>query len=150
VSDDTATKVAAALRDAFTAGPEAAQTTLRSLYGDAVDYRHNPPMPSDGVVVGERLCEASGREAAAINSAIPGFRYEGLEVTIGDDDRVHVKVWIVGTLGNGTEVRVPSNMYCTVRDGHIVGMEHMMDADAMAAWADVATAAGLQVGKDKS
>jgi hypothetical protein len=29
-------------------------------------------------------------------------------------------------------------------------MEHMMDADAMAAWADVATAAGLQVGKDKS
>lgn len=145
MTDDTTVKVADALRDAFNAGPADAQATLRSLYGDEVDYRHTPPLPSDGMVSGEQLREVSGLEAAAINNAIPGFFYDRVEVSV-DDVRVHVKAWIVGTLGNGADVRVLSDMYCRVRDGQIVGVEHVMDAETMAAWAEVARAGGLTIG----
>jgi ketosteroid isomerase-like protein len=138
------THIARRLAAAFRAGPADAQSTLRSLYADEVELRHIPALPSDGPVDGTRLREGQDREAAAIGRAIPGYAYDDVNVEV-DGDRVHVTAWIHGTLTTGTSVRLRSDMYCTVRDGHVVGLEHVMDDETMAAWMDVAAAGGLAV-----
>jgi hypothetical protein len=139
-----ARQVADQLKAAFASGPDAAQTVLRSLYGDRLELRHVPPLPSDGTVDGERMREASGREAAAIKDAIPDLHYEAVELVV-DESRVHVKAWIRGTLASGKSVRLLSEMWCTVHDGRIVAIEHLMDEDALAAWIEVAGTGGIQV-----
>ena len=141
-----AKQIAEQLRTAFENGPEAAQTALRALYADTLELHHVPPLPSDGTVDGERMREASGREAAAVKSAIPDQHYDNIEV-IADRSRVHVKAWIQGTLTTGKSIRVLSEMWCTVRDGRIIAIEHLMDKDAMAGWVEVAAAGGMKVPK---
>ena len=88
--------------------------------------------------------EVSGREAAAVKHALPDLHYGGVEVTVAGAC-VRVKASIEGTLATGSTVRLLSDMSCTVRDGRIVGMEHRMDNDTMAGWAEVAAAGGLAV-----
>ena len=109
-----------------------------------MELRHVPALPSDGVVDGGRMRDASGREAAAVKHALPDLHYAGVEVTV-EGACVLVKAWIEGTLATGNTVRLLSDMSCTVRDGHIVGMEHRMDNATMAGWAEVAAAGGLAV-----
>jgi ketosteroid isomerase-like protein len=142
-TDDTV-EVAHQLSSAFDAGPEAAQSALCALYADTVELRHVPALPSDGIVEGSRLREASSREAAAIRTAIPDYVYDDVQVDRAGD-RVHVKAWIQGTTVTGSPVRLLSEMHCSVRDGRIVGVEHLMDKDTLAAWTEVATAGGLRV-----
>ena len=137
-------RVAAQLQAAFNAGPDEAQAVLRALYADEVELRHVPALPSDGIVDGARLRDASGREAAAVKGAIPDLHYAGVEVTV-DGARVHVTAWIEGTLATGSTVHLLSDMSCTVRDDRIVGMEHRMDNATMAGWVEVAAAGGLSV-----
>lgn len=139
-----ATKVAEQLETAFKTGPEVAQTVLASLYADQLELHHVPALPSDGTVNGARMRAASGMEAAAIKNAIPDQYYDDVTVEV-DGERVHIKVWIRGTLATGKAVRLVSDMFCTVRAGHIVAMEHVMDNDTMAAWAEVAIAGGLKI-----
>jgi hypothetical protein len=142
-TEDTA-GVAQQLATAFEAGPEAAQSALCALYGDTVELRHVPALPTDGVVEGSRLREASSREAAAIRNAIPDYVYDDVHVALVGD-RVHVKVRIQGTIATGSPVRLLSEMHCSVRDGRIIGVEHLMGNDTLAAWAEVAAAGGLRV-----
>jgi len=139
-----ARQVAEQLKTAFENGPESAQTVLRGLYGDTLELRHVPPLPSDGTVDGERMRQASGQEAAAVKRAIPDQRYDEVEVVV-DGSRVHLKAWIQGTLTTGTSVRMLSEMWCAVSEGRIVAVEHLMDDDAIAGWVEVAAAAGLTV-----
>lgn len=142
-SGDT-TQVARQLEAAFKAGPDAAQSTLAALYAESVELRHVPAFPSDGPIDGVRLRESSHREAAAIRNAIPDYDYDDVQVvTVGE--RVHVKAFIRGTLGTGSSVRLLSEMYCSVRDERIVGVEHHMDNDTLVAWVEVAEAGGLRV-----
>jgi ketosteroid isomerase-like protein len=139
-----AAQIAERLKTAFENGPDAAQTELRALYGDTLELHHVPPLPSDGTVDGERMREASGQEAAAVKRAIPDQHYGNVEV-VADKSRVHVKAWIQGTLTTGNSIRLLSEMWCTVRDGRIVAIEHIMDEEAMARWVEVAAAGGLKV-----
>ena len=141
---DDAAAVAQQLKTAFEAGPEAAQSALCALYADTVELRHVPALPSDGVVEGSRLREASNQEAAAIRGAIPDYVYDDVQIALVGD-RVHVKVWIHGTIATGSPVRLLSEMHCSVRDGRIVGVEHIMNKDTATAWAEVAAAGGLRV-----
>jgi hypothetical protein len=136
-------QVADELRTAFENGPDAAHRVLSSLYDDTVELRHVPPLPSDGTVDGERLREASSREAAAVKSAIPDQRYDTVEV-VADAAGVHIKARIRGTLSTGRDVRLLAEMWCTVRAGRIVAIEHRMDEDALAGWVEVAAAGGLK------
>ncbi|HEY8057587.1 MAG TPA: hypothetical protein VID94_02495 [Acidimicrobiales bacterium] len=137
-----AEQVANQLAAAYATNPETAKSTLDSLFAAEVDLRHLPPLASDGMVDGHRLAEGTGKEAAAITSVLVGLHHE--EVTVdADRDRVHVTAWICGTLPNGKEARLFSDMWCTVSDGRIVGLEHCMDEDTMAAWIEVAVAAGM-------
>jgi hypothetical protein len=138
-----AKQVADELRTAFGNGPDAAQAALCSLYNDTLELRHVPPLPSDGTVDGERLREASSREAAAVKSAIPDQRYDKVEVVV-DASRVRIKAWIRGTLTTGKGIRLLSEIWCTVRGGRIVAIEHRMGEDAMAGWVEVAAAGGLK------
>ncbi|MET0149205.1 MAG: hypothetical protein ABW310_08660 [Acidimicrobiales bacterium] len=46
-------------------------------------------------------------------------------------------------LPTGKAVRLQSDMWCTVGGGRVVGLEHRMDEDTMAAWIEVAVAGGL-------
>ena len=70
------------------------------------------------------------------------MRYEDVAVSV-EASCVRVNVAIVGTLTTGATVRLPADMRCTVRDGRIVGMEHHLGAEAMAAWSELARAGGL-------
>ncbi len=62
-----------------------------------------------------------------------------------DGDRFDLRTVIVGTLTTGASVRIPTRMLGTVLDDRIVAIEHVMDAEAIAGWTDVATAGGLAV-----
>ena len=59
------------------------------------------------------------------------------------EEKVGLRVAIVGTLATGQTVRLPTDMRVTVRDGRIVGMEHHLGDEALAAWTEVAAAGGL-------
>ncbi|HET6950698.1 MAG TPA: hypothetical protein VFI47_09995, partial [Acidimicrobiales bacterium] len=145
-TDDEATtsarRVAAELAAAFGAGPDEAQRVLRSLYAGSVELRHVPALPSDGVVDGERLAESSGREAAMVRRALPDQRYDGIDVSV-DGDRFDLRTVIRGTLADGAAVRIPTRMRGTVLAGRIVAIEHVLDAETIAAWTEVAAAGGL-------
>jgi hypothetical protein len=136
--------VADQLRAAFDAGPDEAQDALRSLYAEQVEVRHVPTLPSDGVVHRARLVEVSTREAAAVRGAIPDEHYGDIHID-ADGDRIHVRVAIYGTLITGKTIELVSDSTYTVTDGHIAGIEHHMPPEAMAGWAEVATAGGLRV-----
>ncbi len=137
-----AEQVAHRLEAAYGTSPERAKATLDSLFGAEVELRHVPALASDGPVDGVRLAEGTGKEAAAITGVLADMHHEDVEV-VADGDRVHVTAYICGTLPDGKAVRLLSDMWCTVRDGRIVGLEHRMDEATMAAWLEVAKAGGL-------
>jgi hypothetical protein len=111
-----------------------------------LEYRHVPPLPSDGVVDGTRLTESTSREAAAIGRAISEQRYSDIEVTV-DGAEVRVVANLRGMLATGAPVCLPTQMRCTIDGGKIVAMTHVMDGGAMKAWAEVAAAGGLAAAK---
>lgn len=135
-------QVADLLAAAYAKDPETAKATLDSLFAAEVELRHVPALPSDGIVAGARLAEGTGKEAAAITSVLTDLHHEDVEV-VADGDRVHVTAFICGTLPTGKAVRLLSDMWCTVGGGRVVGVEHRMDEDTMAAWIEVAVAGGL-------
>jgi hypothetical protein len=142
----SAVEVARQLEAAFRAGPRAAPRVIGELCGDKVDYRHVPALPSDGVVDGARLREGTGREAAAIGRAISDQSYTDISVTV-DGAEVRVTANLRGVLATGAAVCLPTQMRCIVGDDKIVGITHVMDAEAMRAWGEVAAAAGLGAAK---
>ena len=143
----SASSVARALEDALRAGPEVFRSTLGGLYADEVELRHEPPLPSDGLVDGRRLAESSDREAAAIASTIADQRYGDSDVTL-DGEVVTVRTALEGTLPDGRAVSLPTEMRCRVGAGRVVAITHALGPDAMRAWAEVAVAGGL-IGAEK-
>jgi hypothetical protein len=138
----TTAEVARQLHAAFIAGPGHARQAIGGLFADAVELSHVPPLSSDGIVDGKRLAESTDREAASIGRAISDQRYSDIEVTV-DDNEVRVTGNLLGTLATGTPVHLPMQMRCTIGDGQIVAIGHVMDGDAMNVWAEVAVAGGL-------
>jgi hypothetical protein len=134
--------VAEQLRAGFAAGPAEAQSTLRALYADLLEYRHRPPLPSDGIVERARLDSGAKKEAGAIGALIPDLRHDAVDVVI-DGDHIDVRVRLGGTLPNGDTVHLRSEMAATVVEGRIVAIEHHMDDGIMDEWIQVAAAAGL-------
>jgi hypothetical protein len=138
----TPAEVARQLKAGFAAGPHDAPRVIGSLLADKVDYHHSPPLPSDGFVDGTRLAESTGKEAAAIARAISDQGYTDIEVAV-DSAEVRVTANLRGILSTGAPVCLPTQMRCTVDDGKIVAITHVMDSDAMKAWAEVAAGGGL-------
>ena len=139
----TALEVARAFERALAAGPDEFRPTLGGLYAEEVELRHEPALPSDGVVDGRRLAASSDREAAAITGALSDQRYDDVDVSVADD-RVTVGASLVGTLADGRVVRLPTRMHCRIDEsGHVAAITHDMGPEAMRAWAVVAVAGGL-------
>jgi hypothetical protein len=142
----TPAEVARLLEAGFAAGPQDAPRLISSLCADKVEYNHVPPFPSDGVVDGSRLAESTQREAAAIATAIRDQSYSDVKVTV-DGTEVRVTANLCGILATGASVSLPTQMRCTIADGKIVAITHVMDGGAMKAWAEVAAAGGLVAAK---
>jgi len=138
----TPAAVARQLEEGFRAGPDVAPQAIGRLCADEVNYRHIPPLPSDGVVDGKRLAESTGKEAAAIGRAISDQRYSDIELTVGGAE-VRVAANLRGILATGAPVCLPTQMRCIIDNGRIVAITHVMDGGAMKAWAEVAAAGGL-------
>lgn len=134
--------VAQRLEQAFLEGPAAGQRALRELFADRVEYRHDPPLPSDGVIDADRIARSSRSEASAITSALVDQRHEQVDVVV-DGDEVTVHTMTLGTLADGRSVHLPLEMRCRVDGGQIAAITHVMGAGAMKAWAEVAVAGGL-------
>jgi ketosteroid isomerase-like protein len=135
-------EVAAALEAGLAAGPAAFRRALGSLYADQVEYRHEPPLPSDGFVDGARLGASADREATALTGALADARYGEHEVIV-EGDVVAVSSALEGTLPDGRGVSLPLRMRCRVEDGRIAAVTHAMGAEVMRAWAEVAVAGGM-------
>ena len=133
----TTAEVARQLDAAFNAGPERARQAIGGLLADTVELNHVPPRQPDGIVDGKRLAESTDKEAAAIGRAISDERYSDIEVAV-DGDQVRVTGNLLGSLATGRMVRLPMQMRCTIGDGQIVAITHVMDGDAMNVWAEVA------------
>ena len=129
----TTADVATQLESAFRDGPGATPRALGDLYAEKVHLAHVPPLSVDGEVDGARLQASMEAEAGLIDGHVSGRRYEDISVVI-EDDVVHIRASTVGTLANGDTVSLPTHMECTVLDGAIVGLTHVMGEEAMAAW----------------
>jgi hypothetical protein len=138
----TARDVAGRLEQAFRDGPDISGGVLAGLYADTVDLHHVPALPTDGPVDGRRLAETSQNEAAAISGALTDRQHDDITVTV-DGDQIRLRANLVGTLADGTTVSLPLSMRCTIAGGRIVALEHVMEGEAMEAWARVAVAAGI-------
>jgi hypothetical protein len=134
--------VAQQLKRAFGEGPAHSRSAFRLLFADKVDLRHVPPLDSDGVVSGKSLADGIDREAAAIGTALSDQRYEHVMVTV-EGDVVTVRAELLGCLANGNFVHLPVQSRCTIKGERIVGLEQILDGDAMKAWTEVAVAGGL-------
>jgi hypothetical protein len=135
-------EVARTLEEGIAAGPATFRRILAGLYADQVELRHEPALPSDGIVDGARLGASSDREASAMTGVLADVRYGDGEVVV-DGAEVSVATSLEGTLPDGRAVSLPTRMRCRVEAGRIVAITHAMGAEAMRAWAEVAVAGGL-------
>ena len=129
----TIVEVAAQLEVAFNQGPDATPKALGALYAEKVRLAHLPPLSVDGEVDGTGLAASMERESALVDDYVSGRRYEDVSVVI-EGDVVHLRASMIGRLKNGEVVSLPTHMECTVHDGSIVGLTHVMGEAAMDAW----------------
>jgi ketosteroid isomerase-like protein len=98
---------------------------VRAMYApDAVIWHNN-----DGL---EQTAEQNMRILRWATSAIASFRYEDVKRKATPDGFIEEHV-MRGTAPNGTELRVPTCLVCTVRDGRITRVNEYFDSAQIAA-----------------
>src|SRR5688572_11575919 len=113
------------------------------MYADSFVIWHN----YDGVAVTldrDQLAAGAAMEHGALGSVLEGFGYVERTVRAGDDVVVLTHV-MVGTLRDGTQVRVPACHVSTIEDGRIVRTDVYLDSAQLAPLATAFTASGVEL-----
>ncbi len=123
-----AAEVFEAVAAAFERDFDEGDRTLFGFMADRIEYRHEPPLPSDGMVDRDHLRNGATAELEVFRAAIPDFRIEHLPVRREGDDIV-VEYRLRGTTAAGRAVDFPGRMIAVVVDGRIQRLTAVLDGD---------------------
>ena len=93
----------------------------------------------------EQLAVGAKGEHGALGSVLTGFGYEDRRA-YPSEDAVIVTHVMVGTLADGTKIRIPACQVHTLTDGRISRMDVYMDSAHMAALGAAFAKAGISLG----
>jgi hypothetical protein len=113
------------------------------MYADRFVIWHN----YDGVAVEldrEQLAAGAELEHAALGSVLQGFGYVDRRTRACDDSVVLTHV-MVGTLPDGTDVRVPACHVSTIEHGRIVRTDVYLDSAQLAPLATAFASSGVEL-----
>jgi ketosteroid isomerase-like protein len=113
------------------------------LYGDELISWHNYD-EKEVRLLRDQLAVGAKGEHGALASVLSGFGYEDRKVYAAEDAVIVTHV-MVGTLADGTKVRIPACQVHTITDGRISRMDVYMDSAQTHALAAAFAKAGISL-----
>ena len=116
------------------------------VYADEIISWHNYD-EKEIKLTREMLAAGAKMEHGALGNVLSGFGYEDRKAYAADDTVIVTHV-LVGTLADGTKVRIPACQVCALTEGRISRMDVYMDSAQTQALAAAFTQAGISLGLD--